>query len=75
MPRGKIWHVWRVVHTDRHHDIIASGPQQARKVAAALWMTKYNETKASCISTQLPVAEAHGPRLAPGSIIDRFGKV
>lgn len=73
--RRKNWHVWLVLNSDRtkRQHIIACGPQQARKVAAALWSVRYADVSAQCCSTQLPPGEGHGPRLAPEKVVHRYG--
>jgi hypothetical protein len=53
-------------------DVIACGPQQARKCAAALWMARYVDVTATCLSRRLPTAEGHGPRPAPAYVVQRY---
>jgi hypothetical protein len=75
--RRKSWHVWLTMthdHTKQQH-VISCGPQQARKLVAALWSVKYADVDAQCCSRQLPPGEGHGPRLAPEKVIYRYGLV
>jgi hypothetical protein len=69
----KQWHLWRCgAGPGQTMDVIACGPQQARKLAAALWMARYGEVTAVCVSKRLPLVEGHGPRLAPVNVVQRF---
>jgi len=70
----KQWHLWRCgAGLGQTMDVIACGPQQARKLAAALWMARYGEVTAVCVSKRLPLVEGHGPRLAPVNVVQRYG--
>jgi hypothetical protein len=71
---AKQWHVWRVAYNDSAMDVVSCGGQQARKVAAALWVIKYADTHATCVSRALSRAEGHGPRLAQAGLLERFSR-
>jgi hypothetical protein len=80
MPRlnEKQWHIWRATADARPGaslEVVSSGPQQARKVAAAFWALTYADVAATCVSYALPAFEGHGPRLAPSTLVRRYQRV
>lgn len=74
MFNKKQWHIWRATCGERAVDVVACGGQQARKVAAALWMVRYAEVGAACVSRGLSCAEGHGPRLATEGLVEFFAR-
>jgi len=77
MPKlnEKLWHIWRATTPTRLNatlDVVSSGPQQARKVAAAFWSLTYAEVAATCLSRALPEFERNGPRLASPQMVERY---
>ena len=77
MPKlfEKQWHIWRAT-TDKRPgvslDVVSSGPQQARKVAAAFWSLTYADVTATCLSRALPAGKRNGPRLASPMMVERY---